>query len=101
MLATTTFSPFDAIVAHADATLAVTKASRSPWTKRSGTSSADQRSPSRAPCAPPWPDRTADETQRAVAVSAGVRYVDIEELVGQVLWMCDERLTPELAVPLT
>ena len=26
--------------------------------------------------------------------------VDIEELDRQVLWMCDEHLTPELAVPL-
>ena len=49
---------------------------------------------------PAWPDRTPDETQRAVAVSAGVRNVDIEELVGQVLWMRDEHLPPELAVPL-
>jgi hypothetical protein len=50
------FLPFDAIVAHADATSAVTKTSRSPWTKKSGTWSADQRSPSRSSLrTPPGP----------------------------------------------
>ena len=49
---------------------------------------------------PAWPDRTPDETQRAVEVSAGVRNVDIEELDRQVLRMRDEHLTPELAVSL-
>ena len=40
------------------------------------------------------------QNQTGNEIEAGVRSVDIEELVGQVLWMRDEYLPPELAVPL-